>query len=114
VLSSAYARDLGPELASLPTRASVTARASVTQAVQVAARLPAGGPALRAAAGAAFLHGMSIVMLICAAVAVAAIPASLRYLPGRAAPGDAPSPGSGSRTEPATGRTGSHPVTPDA
>jgi EmrB/QacA subfamily drug resistance transporter len=88
VLSSAYARDLGPELASFPARAAATARASVTQAVQVAARLPAGGPALRAAAGAAFLHGMSIVMLICAAVAVAAIPASLRYLPGRAAPAD--------------------------
>jgi hypothetical protein len=29
---------------------------------------------------------MSSVMLICAAVAAAAIPASLRYLPGRARP----------------------------
>ena len=58
--------------------------------MQVAARLPSGGTALRAAAGAAFLHGMTIVMLICAAVAVAAIPASLRYLPGRAAPGGSP------------------------
>jgi hypothetical protein len=38
---------------------------------------------------------MSIVMLVCAAVAVAAILTSLRYLPGRAGrpgSGDAPSP----------------------
>jgi EmrB/QacA subfamily drug resistance transporter len=90
VLSGAYVRTLGPALASLPVRAAATARASVTQAVQVAGHLPSGGPALRAAAGAAFLHGMSVVMLICAAVAVAAIPASLRYLPGRAGSGDAP------------------------
>jgi len=35
---------------------------------------------------------MSTVMLICATVAVAAIPTSLRYLPRRGAPGDTPSP----------------------
>jgi hypothetical protein len=34
---------------------------------------------------------MGIVMLICAAVAALAAVASLRYLPGRAAPGDTPS-----------------------
>jgi len=87
VLSAGYARALGPALGSLPARAATTARASVTQAVQLAGRLPSGGPALRAAAGAAFLHGMSIVMLICAAVAVAVIPACLRFLPGHAAEG---------------------------
>ena len=91
VLSAAYARVLGPALAGLPARDAAIARASVTQAVQLAGRLPSGGPALRAAAGAAFLHGMSSIMLICAAVAVAAIPASLRYLPGRTVPGSAPS-----------------------
>ena len=89
VLSAGYVRALGPALAALPARDAAIARASVTQAVQLAGRLPSGGPALRAAAGAAFLHGMSSVMLICAAVAAAAIPASLRYLPGRAAPDDA-------------------------
>jgi hypothetical protein len=47
---------------------------------------------LRAAAGAAFLHGMSIVMLTCAAVTTLAALASLRYLPGRAAAGDIPAP----------------------
>jgi hypothetical protein len=35
---------------------------------------------------------MSTVMLICAAVAVAAIFTSLRYLPGRGAPAGTPSP----------------------
>ena len=85
VLSGGYARALGPALAALPAQARAAARASVTQAGQVADRLSSGGPALRAAAGTAFLHGMSSVMLSCAAVAAAAIPASLRYLPGRAA-----------------------------
>ena len=92
VLSATYARDLRPALAALPARDAATARGSITQAAQVASRLPSGGSALRTAAGTAFLHGMSTVMLICAAVAAAAILTSLRYLPGRAASGDAPSP----------------------
>jgi EmrB/QacA subfamily drug resistance transporter len=86
VLSTIYAHDLRSALTALPARAAAPARASVAEAAQVASHLPSGGAALRAAAGMAFLHGMSAVMLICAAVAVAAIPASLRYLPGRAAP----------------------------
>ena len=61
---------------------------------------------LRAAAGTAFLTpGMSSVMLICAAVAVAAILTSLRYLPGRAAPGAAPSAQSPATAAPRSGRT---------
>jgi len=83
VLSASYVRALGPALAALPDRDAATARASVTAAVQLASRLPAGGPALRTAAGTAFLHGMSTDMVICAAVAVGAILTSLRYLPGR-------------------------------
>jgi hypothetical protein len=81
-LSTTYARDLRPALAALSTRDAATARASVTQAVRVAGHLPAGGATLRAAAGTAFLHGMSTVMLSCAAVAVVAIGTSWRYLPG--------------------------------
>ncbi len=81
-LSATYARDLRPALAALSTRDAATARASITQAVRVAGHLPAGGATLRAAAGTAFLHGMSTVMLSCAAVAVAAILTSWRYLPG--------------------------------
>jgi EmrB/QacA subfamily drug resistance transporter len=89
VLSATYTRDLRPALAPLPARDAAAARGSVTQAVQVAGHLRPGGSTLRTAAGTAFLHGMSTVMLICAAVAVAAILTSLRYLPGRASSGDA-------------------------
>ena len=103
VLSAGDVRALGPALAALPARDAAIARASVTQAEQLAGRLPSGGPALRAAAGAAFLHGMSSVMLICAAVAVAAMLTSLRYLPGRAGPGDAPSPQSPATASPRSG-----------
>lgn len=92
VLSASYAADLRPALAALPAGDAAAARASVTQAVQLASHLPSGGPALRAAAGTAFLHGMRTAMLICAAVAVAAILTSLRYLPGRDIPGDTPAP----------------------
>ncbi len=105
VLSAGYGRALGPALAALPARDAAIARASVNQAVQIAGRLPSGGPALRAAAGTAFLHGMSSVMLICAAVAVAAILTSLRYLPGRAAPGAAPSAQSPATAAPRSGGT---------
>ena len=105
VLSAGYVRALGSALAALPARDAAIARASVTQAAQLAGRLPSGGPALRAAAGAAFLHGMSSVMLICAAVAVAAILTSLRYLPGRAAPGDTPSPQSPATAAPRSAGT---------
>jgi EmrB/QacA subfamily drug resistance transporter len=86
VLSASYAHALQPALDTLPAADAATARASITQAAQLARRLPAGGPALRAAAGSAFLHGMSIIMLICATVTVLAALASLRYLPGRATP----------------------------
>jgi hypothetical protein len=92
VLSITYARDLGPALAALPARGAAEARASITQAAEVATRLPSGGSALRTAAGTAFLHGMSIVMLICAGVAALAALTSLGYLPGRAAAGGPASP----------------------
>ena len=86
VLSASYARALGPALAGLPARDAATARASITEAAQLASRLPGGGAILRAA-GTAFLHGMSVVMLICAAVTALAALTSLRYLPGRASSG---------------------------
>jgi hypothetical protein len=50
VLSTIYTRDLRPVLVALPARDAATARASISQAVQIAGRLPSGGPALRAAA----------------------------------------------------------------
>ena len=102
MLSATYARDLRPALAALPAGDAAAARASVTQAVQVAGRLPSGGAALRAAAGTAFLHGMSSVMLSCAAAAVVAALTSLRYLPGRTAPG-----GTATAQDPASATQGS-------
>jgi EmrB/QacA subfamily drug resistance transporter len=95
VLSTTYARDLRSALAALPARDAAAARGSVSQAAVIADRLRSGGPALRTAAGTAFLHGMSTVMLACAAIAVLAILTSLRYLPGR--PGQ---PGSGDAASP--------------
>jgi EmrB/QacA subfamily drug resistance transporter len=92
VLATTFSRDLRPALAALPARDAAAARGSVSQAAAIADHLRSGGPALRAAAGTAFLHGMSTVMLACAAVAIAAILTSLRYLPGRAGPRDAPAP----------------------
>ena len=67
VLSAGYARALGPALTALPARDAAIARASITQAAQLARHLPSGG-ALQAAAGTAFLHGVNIVVLICAAI----------------------------------------------
>jgi hypothetical protein len=58
----------------------------VTQATRLASRLPGGGAALRAAAGAAYLHGMSIVMLTCGVVTGVTALASLRFLPGTTRP----------------------------
>jgi EmrB/QacA subfamily drug resistance transporter len=79
VLSVGYARALGPALTGLPPRDAAIARASITQAAQLASHL-SSGDALRVAAGAAFLHGMSVVMIICAAVTALASFTSLRYL----------------------------------
>lgn len=68
-------------LTALPAAAAATARASVTQAAQLAIRLGGGnGSTLRAAAGTAFLHGMSIVMLICAGLTAIVALTSLRFL----------------------------------
>jgi Na+/melibiose symporter-like transporter len=98
VLSAGYARALGPALAALPARDAAIARSSVTEAAQLASHLPSGR-ALQAAAGTAFLHGMSTVMLICAAITALAALTSMRYLPGRAAP-QARSPQSPATTAP--------------
>jgi EmrB/QacA subfamily drug resistance transporter len=103
VLSVGYAARLRPALAALPAKDAAAARASITGAVQVAARLPAGGGWLRAAAGAAFLHGEAIVMLSCAGLAAITALTSLRYLPGRAVASGETSPQSPTTATPPTG-----------
>jgi EmrB/QacA subfamily drug resistance transporter len=102
VLSASYAHALQPALAALPAGEAATARASINQAAQLARHLPAGG-ALQAAAGTAFLHGMSIVMLICAGLAGLAALTTLRYLPARAASSGTPSPQPPATTAPPAG-----------
>jgi Na+/melibiose symporter-like transporter len=95
VLSAVYARALDPALAGLPARDAATALASITEAAQLARHLPPpAGDSIMRAAGTAFLHGMSTVMLICAAVTALAALTSLRYLPGRASSGSSGSFGS--------------------
>jgi EmrB/QacA subfamily drug resistance transporter len=91
VLSDAYTGMLRPELTSLPADQAATALGSITEAAQVAQHLPAGAW-LEAAAGRAYLHGMSGVMLICAGLAAVATLTSLRYLPGRSPKPVPPSP----------------------
>jgi len=91
VLSASYTRAVSPALARLTARQATAARSSITQAAQLASQLP-GGSALRAAAGTAFLHGMSLVMLSCAAITAATALTSLRYLPQRPATSEAPAP----------------------
>jgi EmrB/QacA subfamily drug resistance transporter len=103
VLSASYAGELRPALAALPAGDAATARASITGAVQLAARLPVGGGALRAAAGTAFLHGMTIVMLSCAGLAAITALTSLRYLPGRAAADGSAPPRSPAAATPSAG-----------
>ena len=103
VLSSAYTSGLRPALRALPLKEAAVAKGSVAEAVQLAAHLPSGGGALRAAAAAAFLHGMSTVMLICAGVVAVAVFTSLRYLPGRSAAHAARAGSSPSNAGPTTG-----------
>jgi EmrB/QacA subfamily drug resistance transporter len=103
VLSASYARALQPALATLPPGEAATARASVTQAAQLASRLPTGGSVLQAAAGTAFLHGMSIVMLILAGLAGLAALTTLRFLPARAASGGTTTPQPPATTAPPAG-----------
>jgi EmrB/QacA subfamily drug resistance transporter len=94
-LSAGYTSALRPFLAALPARDAATASSSIAQASLVAAHLADGGTGLRQAAGAAFLHGMSIVMISCAAIAALAAASTLIYLPrnGAAAGAAAAHPG---------------------
>lgn len=65
-LSAGYVRQL--DLTGVPSRAQDTATESVAGALSVAEQL--GNPSLAASASSAFLHGMALVLVTCAAVAV--------------------------------------------
>jgi hypothetical protein len=67
VLAGAYTERL--DVKGLPVPLAHAAQDSVGGAMAVAARLPA--PDLAASAADAYLHGMSLVLLVCAGIAVA-------------------------------------------
>ena len=90
ILNSGYRGRL--DGAALPATLAHTARGSVVAGVAVAKTL--GSPVLLHSVRVAFLHGMSLSLLVSAAVAVAGVPLALRFLPrtGRqTAPADASS-----------------------
>jgi EmrB/QacA subfamily drug resistance transporter len=89
ILSDTYSSSLGPAVSRLPAAQAAIARSSVTEAADLASHLPDRGSLLQAV-GTAYLHGMGIVMIACAAVTAIAALTSLRYLPGRRAAGAAP------------------------
>ena len=103
-LSAGYTRALHPFLATLPAGDAAIASGSITQAELVAAHLATGGAGLRQAAGTAFLHGMSIVMISCAVVAALAAITSLVYLPRAAAAASDAEPPAHAGTTPARSR----------
>ena len=82
VLADAYTGKLRPELVRLAADQASTALGSITEASQLAQHMP-DGAWLQAAAGRAYLHGMSALMLICAGLAALAVLISLKFLPGR-------------------------------
>ena len=87
VLSAVYSERLGAALAGLPASAAHTARESVMGAVTIAQGLGAqhqsAGATLRNAAGDAFAHAMSIVMLSCTGVVLLGAVLCLLFLPAR-------------------------------
>jgi hypothetical protein len=85
VLSSAYASSIAPALRGLPASAAALAGDSVGGAVAVAARTGGrGAQALLEAAHTAFTSGMSLALLIAAAVAAVGAIVALVFLPARA------------------------------
>jgi len=96
VVTAAYLRAL-PPLADLPAGAAETIRAGVVNVAGVADRLGPGGDALRAAAYAAFTHGVSLAMRGGALLLVTAAVVAM-VLPERATP--APVVATGARPDP--------------
>jgi hypothetical protein len=68
----------------LPAPAAEVARDSIAGGLAVAAQL--GDPALAVSAQAAYLHGMTLVLIACAAIAVLGAGLAAAFLPSRAAP----------------------------
>jgi hypothetical protein len=82
VLSAVYHAAMADGVAGLPAHAAAAARDSVGSALTVAARLgDQPGQLLAAAARAAFVHAMTVTVLVAAGVALAGVLVALRFLP---------------------------------
>lgn len=81
LLSSAYQHSLHLHLPGLPHPVQSAAMASIELAHEAASRLGRRGSDLQDAAGVAFSHGMSLVMLACAVVTAITVPLALWRLP---------------------------------
>ena len=81
VLLSAYRSHLS--LGALPAAAADAVRSSVAGGVAVAHA--AGSPALLVMVKAAYVHGLDVMLAVCAVIAIASALLALIFLPGRAA-----------------------------
>ncbi len=92
LVSSLYSNDMDGSLVGLPAQAQAGAEDSVGAASVIAAQLPGdAASSLLATAGDAFTQAMGVGLLVAAALAAAAAPVVLRFLPSReptAAPAD--------------------------
>jgi len=94
VLSSAYQARL--HLAGLPAAAASTVHSGVSGGVAVAHAL--GSASLLGSVDGAFVHGLDVMLWVCAGIALAAALLGLAFLPSRAGAGEAagqPMPGAG-------------------
>jgi EmrB/QacA subfamily drug resistance transporter len=90
ILNSAYQAQIGPHLADLPSAVRAAALGSIAGAHAVAAHLPTAiGTAVVGAANQAYVHGMSEVMLVSAALVLATAILIAIFLPSRITPIDA-------------------------
>ena len=87
ILNSAYQAQIGPHLAGLPAAAREAALGSIAGAHAVAAHLPTAiSTAVVGAANQAYVHGMSEVMLVSAALVLATAILIAIFLPSRITP----------------------------
>jgi len=90
ILNGAYQAQIGPQVASLPSAVRDAALGSIAGAHAVAAHLPAAiRTTVVVAANQAYVHGMSEVMLVSAALVLATAVAIAIFLPSRIEPIDA-------------------------
>ncbi|MFG2049345.1 MFS transporter [Micromonospora sp. NPDC048935] len=82
LLSQVYLDRL--DVSGLPAQAADVARDSIAGAVGVAARV--GNPALASSAQSAYIEGMQLILLVCAAIAVVGAVLTVIFMPGRTAP----------------------------